>query len=145
MGRRLDADFLVQRSRRKTARWRIARGEIREGLFRLHRPLVVPAIAGGSARSLSPLRQHGFAPRWEMSADHFRRPPSGAFLMRARTPGIPLRLIPGSSSVAPSGRSVQTPPTGDIKSLHTLANLFQCRISRASAGGAKEYKRSGAP
>ena len=52
---------------RKTARWRIARREIRQRLFHLHRLCVVPAVAGRGARRVSPLRQHGFAARREMS------------------------------------------------------------------------------
>src|SRR5229473_253415 len=73
MGRGLDADLVVQRSRRETARWRIARGEIRQRLFCLHRPRVVPAVTGRRLRRLSSLRQHGLSPRSEMT-EHDRPP-----------------------------------------------------------------------
>src|SRR5882724_6906221 len=61
MGPRLDSNPLVERSRRKTARWWVAHGALREGLVHLHRLLLVPATARRRARRVSALCQHDFA------------------------------------------------------------------------------------
>ena len=60
MGSGLDADFVLQRPGRESARRRVARGEIRQRIFHLHRLFVVPPITRGCPRRVSPLRQHGF-------------------------------------------------------------------------------------
>src|SRR5947209_3610448 len=73
MGHALDTDCFIERSGRKAARRRVARREIRQGLFCLHWLLLVPAIAGRRARRLPALREPRFAARREMSLQD--RPP----------------------------------------------------------------------
>src|ERR1700750_819652 len=67
MGRCVDTDSFLQRSRRKTARRRSARREIRQRLFHLHRLRILPPAPCRRSRSLPPLREHGFVARRKMS------------------------------------------------------------------------------
>src|SRR5262245_8363800 len=57
VGRTVHRDPCVRRPRRNAPPRRPARGPAREGLRRRYEPGVVPATAGGSARSVSALRE----------------------------------------------------------------------------------------
>src|ERR1700704_2419717 len=91
MGRELDRASFLQRSRRETARRRIARREIRPGLFYLHRVRVLSPIARRRPRSLPPLREYSLPARREMKrttiglAPKARRNTAG--VQRSGTPG----------------------------------------------------------
>src|SRR6184192_2985957 len=58
MGPRLDTDPVVQRSKRKTTRWRSAGCEVRQRFFCLYQLFLVSAVAGRSPGSLSLIREH---------------------------------------------------------------------------------------
>src|SRR4030095_14628044 len=77
MGPRLDSNPLVERSRRKTARWRVAHRALREGLVHLHWLLLVPATARRRARRVSALCQH-YLPRPSAAMSNPTEPPNDA-------------------------------------------------------------------
>src|SRR6266436_1143573 len=58
VGRRLDADPVVQRSKGKAARWRSAGCEVRQRFLHLHELFMVSAVAGRCPWSVSVIREH---------------------------------------------------------------------------------------
>src|SRR5437899_7272648 len=58
VGCRLDADPVVQRSKRKAPRWRPVGCEIRQRCLYLHELLLVSAVASRCPGSLSVIREH---------------------------------------------------------------------------------------
>src|SRR5437773_12327892 len=61
VGCRLDADFIVQRSERRAARWRLARRQVRQRFLYLHELLLVSTIASRRSRSVPVVCKHGVA------------------------------------------------------------------------------------
>src|SRR5262249_13171590 len=66
VGREIRAHSRLWRSGRSTAKERIVGGEVRQGIFHLHRAGVFPRTAGGRAGSVPVVCQPGFA--WKMKA-----------------------------------------------------------------------------
>src|SRR5437667_12833057 len=62
----MDADSVVQRSERKAARWRPARGEVRQRLLYLHELFVVSAVASRHSGSVPLVCQYGVARKMSM-------------------------------------------------------------------------------
>src|SRR5436190_20070229 len=66
MGSRLDADSVMQRSERKAARWRPARGEVRQRLFYLYELFLVSAVTGRRFGGVPLVCQYGVARKMSM-------------------------------------------------------------------------------
>src|SRR6266436_7603362 len=62
----MDADSVVQRSERKAARWRPARGQVRQRFLYLHELFLVSTIAGRGTGGVPLVCQYGVARKMSM-------------------------------------------------------------------------------